>query len=200
MSKSDLPFADYQYPSKPPQDGLIILVGEAPGAEEARQGKPFVGRSGQLLNKNLAAAGIDREACLVANVFRVQPPQNKVAHFFLSARKAKETGEAIAEEWGKFASGYVRGVFSPDIKHLQKTLKEKKPAVIVTLGRTPLWALTGMDGILSLRGKALDCRLAPGIPVIPTYHPSYIMRGNWSEEKTFAADLAAAKAIAAKRK
>ena len=192
---TDLPFVDYHYPTVKTNHGLLAIVGEAPGANEVKQGRPFVGRSGQLLEKNLNAAGIERASIMIANVFRFQPPKNKVDHFFSSLRKAKESGEAIEEEYGRFASKYVLKHYASELEHLGKTLRAKKPKAIITLGRTPFWALTGLEGILSLRGQIQDCRLAPGIPVIPTYHPSYIIRGNWDQEKLLLADLIAAKGL-----
>jgi uracil-DNA glycosylase len=195
MSSVNLPFVDYQYPAEKNANGLIVLVGEAPGAEE---GKPFVGRSGQLLDKNLKAAGLERNEVLVANVFRVRPPDNKVAHFFISKRKAEEEGEGIVAALGKFGGKFARAVFGPEVEHLEKTLKKLKPKVIVTLGSTPLWALTGKEGILSLRGQKQECRFLPGVPVIPTFHPSYILRGNWVQEPLFKNDLETAKQLAEK--
>ncbi len=184
-----LPFVDYQYPTKKSSNGLLVVVGEAPGANEVKHGRPFIGRSGQLLEKNMQAVGIDRASILVANVFRFQPPKNKVDHFFSSLRKAKEGREAIDESYGRFASKYVLKKYANELLHLGKTLQNEKPKAIITLGRTPLWALTGQEGILTIRGKIQDCRLAPGIPVIPTFHPSYIIRGNWDCEAIFEADL-----------
>jgi uracil-DNA glycosylase len=198
MSSANLPFVDYQYPAEENPNGLIVLVGEAPGAEEVKQGKPFVGRSGQLLDKNLKAAGLERNKVLVANVFRVRPPDNKVAHFFISKRKAEEEGEGIVAALGKFGGKFARAVFAPEVEHLEKTLKKLKPKVIVTLGSTPLWALTGKEGILSLRGQKQECRFLPDVPVIPTYHPSYILRGNWVQEPLFKNDLETAKQLAEK--
>lgn len=198
MSPS-LPKVEYQLPaaaSGSESRGLIAIIGEAPGAEEVKQGRPFIGRSGQLLDKNLNAAGVDRASCLVANVFRFQPPQNKVAHFFISARKSKETGEGYSTAYGKFASGFVREEFAGELSNLAATLQKLKPAIIITLGRTPLWALTGCDGIVALRGQLQDCRLANGIPVMPTYHPSYIIRGNWGQEPLFLGDIKKAKELA----
>ncbi len=185
----ELPFVDYQYPTKKSSGGLLVIVGEAPGANEVKQGRPFVGRSGQLLEKNLHLVGIERPSILVANVFRYQPPKNKVDHFFSSLRAAKESGEEIDESFGRFASKYVLKKYAEEIRHLGKILGQEKPKAIITLGRTPLWALTGLEGILSLRGQVQDCRLATGIPVIPTFHPSYIIRGNWDCESLFAGDL-----------
>ena len=172
----DWPFADYTYPAK--WNGMV-LVGEAPGAEEARQGKPFVGRSGQLLDKILAQAGIDRAECLIANVFRRRPPKNKVDQFFVSRRQATLQGIAVTEEFGRFGTGLCRQIFADDIHHLGKMLVDKKPKLIVALGRTPLWALTGESGLMNIVGQPLPCRLAAGLTVITTYHPSFILRGNW---------------------
>ncbi len=172
-----LPFADYALPKKN-WNGLI-LVGEAPGAEEAKQGKPFVGRSGQLLDKMLDAAHIDRAETLIANVFRYQPPKNKVASFFASKKAAKEEGVELAETYGKFASVYCRATFAPELERLAILIEEKKPSLIVALGRTPLWALTGENELMKKVGTFLPCRLASGYKVLATYHPSFILRGNW---------------------
>lgn len=187
-----LPFVEYQQPQN---FCGIALVGEAPGADEVKQGKPFVGRSGQLLDKNLKAAGIDRATCLVANVFRYQPPKNKVAHFFISKKMAIETGEGMAQEWGKFGSAWCRQTYAGELENLRATLAKLQPKIIVTLGATSLWALTGLSGILSLRGLLQPCRLMEGVKVMPTFHPSYILRGNWSEESKFSDDLSKAKKI-----
>ncbi|MDX1922881.1 MAG: uracil-DNA glycosylase [Alphaproteobacteria bacterium] len=190
-----LPFVDYQFPTQKSDRGLLVVVGEAPGANEVKQGRPFVGRSGQLLEKNMQSAGIVRASILVANVFRFQPPKNKVDHFFSSIRGAIERGEEIEEKYGRFASKYVLKKYAGELEHLGETLRAKKPKAIITLGRTPLWALTGLEGILNIRGQQQDCRLAPGIPVIPTYHPSYIIRGNWDCESVLEGDLKKALAL-----
>jgi DNA polymerase len=189
---------DYQKSTLPPQNGLIVILGEAPGANEVKFGKPFIGRSGQLLDKNLIAVGIDRQTCMIANVFRYQPPQNKVGHFFLSKRKSIESGEAIASEWGKFACGYCRSVFASELQHLKDTLLKLKPAVMITLGRTPLWAVSGLEGLTKIRGQHVPNRVVPEIPIIATFHPSFIIRGNWALEKDFQADLQKAADLAKK--
>jgi hypothetical protein len=99
-SLSELPFVDYQYPTKDPAGGRIAIIGEAPGAEEARTGKPFVGVSGRLLDENLKSVGLERATCLVGNTFRYQPPGNKVTHFFSSRTKARKMGVEVAEDLG----------------------------------------------------------------------------------------------------
>ncbi|MDX2028060.1 MAG: uracil-DNA glycosylase family protein [Alphaproteobacteria bacterium] len=174
---------EYDFPSSPEGWNGLALVGEAPGADEVRLGHPFVGRSGQLLDKILQKAAIDRKRCLVANVFRFQPPGNKVDHFFISRRAAVQQNIPITEEFGKFGSTFCRAEFAPELEHLRATLARMKKnhprMVVVALGRTPLWALTGENGLLDKVGKILPCRLVPDMDVIPTFHPSFILRGNW---------------------
>ncbi|WP_207485982.1 uracil-DNA glycosylase [Arenibaculum pallidiluteum] len=191
-----LPFVEYAQPSDARSEVRLAIIGEAPGAEEARLGKPFVGRSGRLLDENLEAIGIDRRACLVGNVFRYQPPGNKVDHFFASRARARKEGFGVAESWGPFGTNYVRAEFAPEMEHLRSVLERLRPAAIVALGRTPLWALTGENGIMKLRGQVLDCRLLPGAKVVPTFHPSYILRGQRAEEPLFRADIARAWSLA----
>jgi uracil-DNA glycosylase len=194
VPRGELPsMVDYDFPQNPKAWSGIAFVGEAPGAEEARLGHPFVGRSGQLLDKILARAGIERPDCLVANVFRFQPPGNKVDHFFISKHAAAAAKTGIAENLGRFGSVYVRAEFAPEIEALTETLRRLKPKVIVSLGRTPLWALTGENGLLEKVGKPLPCRLVPGISVIPTYHPSFILRGNWGLQDNWLKHLELAK-------
>ena len=195
-----LPRVDYQFPRSPRPARLLALVGEAPGRDEVKAQQPFVGRSGRLLDEHLRAAGIDRGACLVANVFRFQPPDNKVGHFFASRAKARRLGVSLAETWGRFGgSDYCLSAFADEIEALRRTLTEWRPAAIVALGRTPLWALTGLGGILDCRGRVQVCRLLPEVPVVPTYHPSYLLRGNRAAEPAFQADLGLAAALASGR-
>ena len=181
LSKKETPspYVPYEYPLNLKDWSGLVLVGEAPGKEEALQKRPFVGRSGKLLDETLQKAGIDRQKCLVANVFRLRPPENKVDHFFSSRRAAKNAGQQILEELGPFGSKWCLGEYSSEINELRDVLKAVSPHVVIALGRTPLWALTGENGILSKVGQRFDCRLCSGVPVIPTYHPSYILRGNW---------------------
>ena len=193
----DLPFADYQYPA----DGarpLLALIGEAPGADEIKLGRPFVGRAGQLLDRALAATGIDRDRCLSANVFRYRPPDNKLGHFFASRRRALLENDPLAEGWGKLGAEYCRARYAGEITALADTLKKTAPPVIIAVGRTPLWALTGLNGITAQRGQILSNRLIDA-PVIATFHPSFVLRQNSigpQTEATFRADLARALMLA----
>jgi DNA polymerase len=193
----DLPFADYQHPvdGKPP---LLALIGEAPGADEIKLGRPFVGKAGQLLDRALAATGIDRDRCLIANVFRYRPPDNKVGHFFASRRRALAENDPIDETWGRLGAEFCRTRFADELEALSRVLRRSAPLVVVALGRTPLWALTGLNGITALRGQVLANRLSDA-PVIATFHPSFVARQNSigpETEATFRADLAMAREMA----
>lgn len=193
-----LPFADYSWPADPPQRGRIAIVGEAPGAEEARLGRPFVGRSGKLLDDVLAQAGIDRDRCLIANVFRLQPPGNKVGHFFASRAKAKREALALDEKWGAFGtSDRLLAAYSGELAALADGLARFDPAVVIALGRTPTWALTGENAITQARGGSFANRLGGAAPVIPTYHPSFILRGQYGLIPVWRGDMEKAVAIAA---
>lgn len=191
-----LPFVEYDLPPKNKWNGLA-LVGEAPGADEVKLGHPFVGRSGQLLNEILAEAKVSRAECIIANVFRLQPPKNKVDHFFVSKRAAQQQQIDIAPHLGQFGSLWCRAEFAQEIETLRSTLLKWKPKAVIALGRTPLWALTGKNGILSLVGEKLESKLLNcEIPVIPTFHPSFIIRGNWSLRPNFVSHVKTAKNLA----
>jgi len=177
----------------PAQWNGLVLVGEAPGADEVRLGRPFVGRSGQLLDKILEKAEIARDKCLIANVFRYRPPANKVDHFFTSRRAAAVQNINIAEQFGKFGSAFCRADFAGEIEHLGEMLTARNPKIIVALGRTPMWALTGKNGLMEKVGQLLPSRLSPKHIVIPTFHPSFILRGNWKLQDQWLSHFALAK-------
>lgn len=125
----------------------LMLVGEGPGAEEDRQGLPFVGAAGELLNKILAAIGLDRSAVYVANIVKCRPPGNR----------DPEPDEVRA----------CRG-------YLERQIDLVQPTVLVALGRIAAQELLGTDASLSrLRGEWHEVR---GIPVRVTYHPAALLR------------------------
>ena len=132
----------------------ILFVGEGPGAEEDRQGRPFVGRSGQLLDKILAAVSLTRNDIFITNIVKCRPPGNRDPH----------PDEVIAC-W----------------PYLEEQIKILRPRVIVTLGAPA--AKTLLDtaaGIGSLRGRVHDYH---GVPLIPTYHPAYLLRSYTMENR-----------------
>lgn len=132
-------------------DARIMLIGEAPGREEDRQGKPFVGRSGQLLDKMLAAIDLDRESVYITNTLPWRPPGNR-------------TPSPIEQE-----------ICAPFVK---RQIELVDPEILVFLGAASAKLLTGRsDGILKLRGRWLDYQSSTtSIQAIATLHPAYLLR------------------------
>lgn len=154
-----------------PANARIMLVGEAPGKEEQLTGEPFVGSSGRVLNQLLGAAGLYRQACLLTNVARQQPPGNNISIFFEDRNCT--IPKPMLREW---------------MHMLAEDILAYKPNVIVALGRTALWALTGFTKISTFRGYLCECTLVPGFKVLPTFHPRYVIE-NWKESFTVVMDL-----------
>ncbi len=135
----------------------VMLIGEAPGRDEDIQGKPFVGRSGQLLDRMLAVIGLSRTApepersVFITNTVFWRPPGNRTP-------TESETSMCLP--------------------FLFRTIELLKPRIIVCLGATPAHRLTGRsEGILRLRGKWLTCTAGGrDIPLLPTLHPAYLLR------------------------
>lgn len=124
----------------------LMFVGEGPGADEDATGRPFVGEAGQLLDKMIAAMQFRREEVYIANVVKCRPPGNRVP----------------ADDEAAECLGYLR-----------KQIELVRPEVIVLLGATALRFLLQKDGIRRSRGVWHEYR---GIPVMPTYHPAYLLR------------------------
>ncbi|MEL7527644.1 MAG: uracil-DNA glycosylase [Pseudomonadota bacterium] len=129
----------------------LMLVGEAPGRDEDLQGKPFVGRSGQLLDRMLAAIGVDREAAYIANVVPWRPPGNRTP-------TPQETE-----------------ICKPFIK---RQIELVNPDVLVFLGAASAKNLLGVqDGIRKMRGRWMNYTLqGREIAAVATYHPAYLLR------------------------
>jgi uracil-DNA glycosylase family 4 len=127
----------------------LMFIGEGPGEEEDRQGLPFVGRSGKLLDRLLAEElGITRDRCYIANVVKCRPPGNR---------------DPRPDE------------IDACRPYLSKQLDLIRPAVVVTLGRyAAQWLLATNDGIGKLRGRSYP--FAHGV-LIPTLHPAAALRG-----------------------
>lgn len=143
-----------------PLECKIAFIGEAPGAQEARLGRPFVGPAGQLFNEVLRSAGISRSACYITNVIKEKPTKNDIKAFINLSKKSNPS-----------TPSYERYV-----ELLRRELIECTANVLVPLGNIPLYALTGMKKILKRRGSILESTLLPGRKVIPTIHPSAALR------------------------
>ncbi|HKI56298.1 MAG TPA: uracil-DNA glycosylase [Trueperaceae bacterium] len=134
-------------------DARLMLVGEAPGEEEDRAGRPFVGRAGQLLDRVLASVGLDRDDIYITNMVKFRPPGNR-----------NPRPEEIA------ASEPV----------LLEQIRLIRPQIIATLGNVPTQYFLGTkDGITRTHGKWFEWQ---GLRVFPLYHPAYLLR-NPSRER-----------------
>ena len=134
----------------------LMVVGEAPGAEEDRQGEPFVGRAGMLLNAMLRAAGFERGDVFIANVLKCRPPNNR---------------DPSDEEAGKC------------LPYLRRQIELVAPAAILCVGRIAAQRLLGTDQPIGrLRGRVHDLT---GVPVIATYHPAYLLRAPGEKRKSW---------------
>ncbi len=125
----------------------VLFVGEGPGAEEDAQGIPFVGRAGQLLTRMIEAMGYQRDEVFIANIVKCRPPGN-------------------------------RNPTAPEIEaclpYLRRQIALIQPAVIVPMGNVAVQGLLGTtSGITHLRNR---WHAYEGIPVMPTFHPSYLLR------------------------
>jgi uracil-DNA glycosylase family 4 len=140
-----------------PANAKIFLVGEAPGKDEDLLGRPFRGYAGKTLDKLLIQAEIYRAECLVGNVAREKPPANKISYFFEDTKCT--IPKPKLQEW---------------MRQLKVEIETYRPNVIVALGATALWALTGQKYISKYRGYVMESTLCPGFKVIPTYHPQNV--------------------------
>lgn len=168
----------------------IMLVGEAWGKDEEEQHAPFVGASGRLLNGLLSQAGIRRADCYVTNVFNLRPkPTNDIKN--LCGPRAQGI-----PNWPALSSGkYIRAEYAPEVKRLFDEIEREAPTLIVALGATPLWALSGITPkITQVRGSPFISPTA-NRKVLPTFHPAAAMR-DYKIRPVIYADLCKAKAEA----
>ncbi|MCD4749188.1 MAG: uracil-DNA glycosylase [Thermoanaerobaculales bacterium] len=125
----------------------LMFIGEGPGAEEDKTGRPFVGQGGRILDGMIFALGLDRSQVYIANVVKCRPPRNR---------------DPEVEEMAACAP------------FLERQIELIKPEVIVALGRVAARRLTGTEKPMgALRGRWTTYR---GLPLMPTYHPAYLLR------------------------
>jgi DNA polymerase len=126
-----------------------LIVGEAPGAEEDRQGEPFVGRAGQLLNAMLRAIGLEREQVFIANVLKCRPPRNRDPAPLEAAQC---------------------------LPYLERQIALLKPRIMLAVGRISAQNLLKTDLSLGrLRGQVHHFGVSR-VPLVVTYHPAYLLR------------------------
>lgn len=140
-------------------DALLMFVGEAPGFDEDREGKPFIGAAGQLLSKIILAMKLTREQVYIANILKCRPPQNR---------------DPVPTEIA---------TCSPI---LMKQIEIIQPKVICALGKFAAQTLLGVETPISrLRGRFHDWH---GLKLMPTFHPAYLLR-NPDDKKYVWADM-----------
>jgi DNA polymerase len=138
----------------------LMFIGEAPGADEDDQGEPFVGKAGQLLTKIIQAMGLTRQTVYIGNILKCRPDTPGQ-----SAGNRKPTADEM----------------NTCIPYLHEQIDLIRPKVIVALGATAVEGLLGKTvGITKLRGNWKTYR---GIPLMPTYHPAYLLRNQARSEK-----------------
>ena len=142
--------------------GRVMIIGEAPGEEEDAQGRPFVGRAGQLLDQMFAAIGMGREvpdagrAVYIGNVLKWRPPGNR-----------RPNPDEIALS----------------LPFLRRQVELADPEVLVLMGNTPCLAALNREGILRLRGTWTE---AFGRPALPMTHPAYLLRNPIAKREAWA--------------
>jgi DNA polymerase len=153
-------------------DASLIVIGEAPGADEDRQGEPFVGRAGQLLNAMLRGIGLARDDVYIANILKCRPPQN---------RDPRPDEAATCTPF------------------LDRQMALLGPRVILAVGRiSAQWLLETDTPIGRLRGRAHTYRQSQ-IPVVVTYHPAYLLRSPLAKAKAWQDLLQVRKLLSDKR-
>lgn len=139
-------------------DASVMFIGEGPGQSEDEQGRPFVGRSGDLLDKQVQAMGFKRSDVYIANVVKCRPPNNRTP---------------LAPEV-EACSGYLR-----------RQIEIIRPKVIITLGGPAAKLVLGTaEGITRIRGTWHEySAVNPPVPVMPTFHPAYLLRQYTKENR-----------------
>jgi len=136
----------------------LLVIGEAPGADEDRQGEPFVGRSGQLLNSMLLAVGMPRETVYIANIIKCRPPENR---------------DPTPEE--------VRCC----LPYLQRQIELLGPSMLLAIGRIAAQNLLATDTPIGKLRGAVHRFGSAGTPLIVTYHPAYLLRSPREKRKAW---------------
>ena len=147
-----------------------LVVGEAPGAEEDRQGEPFVGRAGQLLNGMLRAIGLKREQVYIANVLKCRPPHNRDP-------LPKETMECLP--------------------YLDRQIALLKPKIMLAVGRIAAQNLLHTDVTLGRLRQQVHRFGLSQVPLVVTYHPAYLLRTPTDKRKAWE-DLKFAREVCAR--
>jgi uracil-DNA glycosylase family 4 len=170
-------------PAEGPKTAKIAIIGEAPGFYEAQHKRPFVGKSGQMLDQVLNSVGILRRDCYVTNVLKFKPHNNRIEPYV----KVDKKGVNVAER-GEVAQEYL--------DYLNNELGQLNECnIFIPLGNVSLWALTNKWGITDWRGSVIPATLSniKGRKVLPSIHPAGILRGQMERKYWLGHDLLVAK-------
>lgn len=146
-------------PGEGPKGAKIMIVGEAPGYQEDRALRPFVGQAGDILNRHLQTVGIIRAFCYTTNVVKTRPHKNDISEFITFGRNLSVTPEYVEFE-----------------QMLANEIRDINPNLIIAFGNVPLYALTRHTGITKYRGSILESTLVEGKKVLPIIHPAAALR------------------------
>ncbi len=135
-----------------------LVVGEAPGAEEDRQGEPFVGRAGGLLNSMLRGIGLQREQVFIANILKCRPPENRDP-------KPEEVAQCLP--------------------YLERQIALLQPRIMLAVGRIAAQNLLATDTPIGKLRGAVHAFGAARIPLVVTYHPAYLLRSPTEKRKAW---------------
>lgn len=168
-------------------EARIMVVGEAPGHNEERSLKPLDGPAALEFARMLREAGILWSECFFTNVVRSRPLGDDPKAFV--AQTKKEISEAPKGKFIPFRDTLVTKEVIEGVAALQQEISLVKPNIIIALGNLPLMALNGRKGVMKHRGSMLYATPPfPKVKVIPTYHPTYILR-DWAARGIAIADL-----------
>lgn len=168
-----------------PKNAKVVFIGEAPGEQEELTGVPFIGASGQELDRLFDEVGLDRSQIYLTNVLFTRPPNNKLDSFCIKKEQCPSGYTLPPISNGK----YLHPDLLPELQRLAEELRAVKPNLIIAGGGVPAWATLGNSKISAVRGTITE---SPYGKVLPTYHPAYLFR-DWSVRTIIKADLLKAK-------
>jgi len=146
-------------PAEGSSSAKLAIIGEAPGSEEERLGRPFVGSTGKIVDDICSSLGCPRETLYLSNVVKIRPPGNKIELLHLLGKSINDF-----------------------IPQLQAEIEALRPNAILALGNTALTALTGYHGIEKYRGSILPCSISQS-KVIPSLHPASLLHADGEDGK-----------------
>lgn len=198
-----IPSLPFQYTSGP-KSAKIMIIAEIFGESESKYNKPLLGQSGRELARMIIEAGFsvsslpnekptpqelilwwEQQDIFITAVFPFRPVGGKISSICLSKKEVGGTSYTNAAiDLGK----YVPPEYLSELSRLAEEIKEVRPNLIIALGNIACWAVLNRTSITSIRGTVTDCKLVPGVKVLPTFSPTNILR-QWANRPIMLADL-----------